>query len=49
MSGPSFAVTPAGSTTKLATTGAVNVPSGERRTVVLLDSAGVLRFKVIVE
>ena len=42
-------VTPAGGTTKLATTGVVNVPDGGRRTVVLLDSAGVLRLKVIVE
>ena len=42
-------VTAPGSTTKLATTGAVVVPSGERRTVVLLDSAGVMRFRVIVE
>ncbi|MGZ8455267.1 MAG: DUF4397 domain-containing protein [Gemmatirosa sp.] len=44
-------VAPAGSSgsPKLATTGPVNVPSGERRTVVLLDSAGVLRFRVIQE
>jgi len=42
-------VTAAGSTAKLASTGAVNVPNGERRTVVLLDSAGVARFRVIPE
>lgn len=41
-------VTAAGTTgPKLATTGSVNVPDGQRRTVVLLDSAGVLRFGVI--
>jgi hypothetical protein len=44
-------VAPAGSSgsPKLATTGPVVVPSGERRTVVLLDSAGTLRFRVIQE
>jgi hypothetical protein len=42
-------VTPPGGGAKLATTGAVNVPSGERRTVVLLDSLGVLKFRVIAE
>jgi len=42
-------VTASGTSTKLATTGPVQVPSGERRTVVLLDSAGVLRFRVIAE
>ena len=42
-------VTPAGGTTRLATTGSITVPSGERRTVVLLDSAGVLRLRVIQE
>ena len=42
-------VTPAGGTTRLATTGPIAVPSGERRTVVLLDSAGVLRLRVIQE
>ncbi|MDB4891540.1 MAG: hypothetical protein JWL61_3395 [Gemmatimonadetes bacterium] len=42
-------VTAPGGGVKLATTGAVNVPSGERRTVVLLDSAGTLRFRVIAE
>jgi hypothetical protein len=42
-------VTAPGGGVKLATTGAVNVASGERRTVVLLDSAGILRFRVIVE
>jgi len=41
--------TAVGSTVKLATTGSVTVPSGERRTVVLLDSAGVMRFRVIVQ
>jgi hypothetical protein len=43
-----FATAPGG-TAKLATTGLVNVPAGERRTVVLVDSAGVLRFRVIPE
>jgi len=42
-------VTATGSSAKLATTGPVQVPSGQRRTVVLLDSAGVLRFRVIAE
>jgi hypothetical protein len=42
-------VTAPGGGAKLATTGAITVPSGERRTVVLLDSAGVMRFRVIVE
>lgn len=44
-------VAPAGSSgsPKVATTGPLVVPSGERRTVVLLDSAGVLRFRVIQE
>ena len=44
-------VAPAGSSgsPKVATSGPVVVPSGERRTVVLLDSAGVLRFRVIQE
>lgn len=42
---------PAGSSgaPKLVTTGPVTVPAGERRTVVLLDSAGALRFRVIRE
>jgi hypothetical protein len=40
-------VTPAGATTHIATTDAVAVPAGERRTVVLLDSAGVLKFRVL--
>lgn len=40
-------VTPAGATNHIATTGAVAVPAGERRTVVLLDSAGVLKFRVL--
>ena len=42
-------VTPVGSTTRLATTGSITVPSGERRTVVVLDSAGVLRLRVLPE
>jgi hypothetical protein len=42
-------ITPAGSSTKLLTTGAINIPSGERRTVVLLDSAGILHFRVLPE
>jgi hypothetical protein len=42
-------VTAPNSTVKLATTGSISIPSGARRTVVLLDSAGVLRFNVIVE
>jgi hypothetical protein len=41
-----FATRP-GSTAKIATTGAVDVPAGERRTVVLIDSLGVLRFRVL--
>lgn len=40
-------VTAPGDTTALATTGTVNVPDGERRTVVLVDSAGVLRLRVL--
>ncbi len=43
-----FATAPGGGA-RLATTGAVTVPSGERRTVVLLDSLGVLKFRVIAE
>ncbi|HEX4683198.1 MAG TPA: DUF4397 domain-containing protein [Gemmatimonadaceae bacterium] len=39
-------VTPAGGGAKLATSGAIDIPAGQRRTVVLLDSAGTLRFKV---
>jgi hypothetical protein len=42
-------VTAPGGGAKLATTGAINVPAGERRTVVLLDSLGVMRFRVIAE
>ena len=42
-------VTRPGTTTKLATTGLVQVPSGEKRTVVLLDSAGVMLFRVIID
>lgn len=40
-------VTATGGTTKLATTGAVTLASGERITVVLIDSLGVLRFRTI--
>lgn len=40
-------VTRPGSKVKLATTGVIMVPAGERRTAVLLDSAGVLRFSVL--
>jgi hypothetical protein len=39
-------VTPAGGGANVATTGAIDIPAGQRRTVVLLDSAGVLTFKV---
>jgi len=42
-------VTRPGTTAKLATTGSVAIPAGEKRTVVLLDSVGVLRFRVIVD
>ena len=42
-------VTRPGSTAKLATTGPLSIPAGEKRTVVLLDSAGVMRFRVIVD
>jgi hypothetical protein len=44
-------VAPFGSTgtTRLATSGAIAVPSGEKRTVVLVDSAGVLKFRVLPE
>lgn len=42
-------ITAAGSTAKLATTGAVNIPSGERRTAVLLDSAGRSFFRILPE
>jgi hypothetical protein len=42
-------VTAPGGGAKLATTGAISVPAGERRTVVLLDSLGVMRFRVIAE
>lgn len=42
-------VTSPGSFTKVATTGTVPVPAGERRTVVLLDSTGVMKFRVITE
>lgn len=40
-------VTSPGGTAKLATTGPVAVPAGERRTVALVDSAGVMKFLVI--
>jgi len=39
-------VTPPGGGVKLATTGPISIPAGERRSVVLMDTAGVLRFKV---
>ena len=42
-------VTRPGSTAKVATTGPVQVPSGEKRTAVLLDSAGVMLFRVIID
>ncbi len=42
-------VTRPGSTAKLATTGSLQIPSGEKRTAVLLDSAGVVLFRVIVD
>jgi hypothetical protein len=42
-------VTAPGSTTKLTSTGPINIPAGQRRTVVLLDSAGNKRFRVIDE
>ena len=42
-------VTRPGSNAKLATTGSVQIPSGEKRTAVLLDSAGVVLFRVIVD
>jgi hypothetical protein len=42
-------VTAAGSTPKLASTGAIDIPAGQRRTVVLLDSAGNKRLRVIDE
>jgi hypothetical protein len=42
-------VTASGSTTKVASTGAINIPSGERRTAILLDSAGSKVFRVISE
>ncbi|MDF1505435.1 DUF4397 domain-containing protein [Roseisolibacter sp. H3M3-2] len=44
-------VAPAGSagTPKGATTGPIALAAGQRRTVVLLDSAGVLRFRVIAD
>jgi hypothetical protein len=42
-------VTAAGSTAKLATTGPVSIPAGERRTIAVLDSAGVLKLRVLPE
>ncbi|HEY4304347.1 MAG TPA: hypothetical protein VGM82_07770 [Gemmatimonadaceae bacterium] len=42
-------ITAPGGTTKLATTGAINIPAGERRTAVLLDSAKIIFFRVVVE
>ena len=42
-------VTAAGATAKLATTGPFTIPAGQRRTVALVDSAGVLRMRVIEE
>lgn len=42
-------VTPAGSTAPLVSTGAIVVPSGHRMSVVLLDSAGVLRLRLIAD
>jgi hypothetical protein len=42
-------VTRPGDTTKLTTTGSITIPAGEKRTVVLLDSAGTMRFRVIVD
>ncbi|MEP6491777.1 MAG: DUF4397 domain-containing protein [bacterium] len=40
-------VTAPNGTTKIATTGSITVPDGQRKTVVLLDSAGVVRFRII--
>lgn len=42
-------VTSPGSTTKLTSTGSITIPAGQRRTVVLLDSAGNKLFRVIDE
>jgi hypothetical protein len=42
-------ITDSDSTVKRVTTGPIPIPSGARRTVVLLDSAGVTRFRVIPE
>ncbi len=42
-------VTRPGSTAKIVTTGGVVISPGEKRTVVLLDSAGVMRLRVIVD
>ncbi len=42
-------VTRPGSTAKVTTTGPLQIPSGEKRTAVLLDSAGVLLFRTIVD
>lgn len=40
-------ITPVGSARRLLSTGTIAIPSGERRTVVLVDSAGVLRLRVV--
>ena len=42
-------VTRPGGSGKLATTGSVQIPSGEKRTAVLLDSAGVVLCRVIID
>ena len=42
-------VTAPNSTAKIATTGPITIGVGDRRTVVLLDSAGVVRFRVLNE
>jgi hypothetical protein len=42
-------VTAPGSTTKLASSGTVSIPAGERRTVAILDSAGVLKLRILAE
>ena len=43
-----FVTAPRG-TAKLATTGSISIPAGERRTVAILDSAGVLKLRVLSE
>jgi hypothetical protein len=42
-------VTAPGSTTRLATTGPFDVAGGDKRTIAILDSAGVLKLRVLVE